>query len=236
MEGSKPTSTMVASALFLFFTLSVLIKGSAQSLPPPKIDGFVYENIPVNSDTIFIEAFYDPVCPDSRDSWPPLKEALRYYGSRTWLIVHLFPLPYHNNAFVASRSLHIVNSLNSSATFPLLEHFFKYQMQFYNAQTQNFSKVFITEKIVEFATEVVGSSYYEDIKSAFNDTKTDLKTRVSFKYGASRGVYGTPFFYVNGFLLSDTGTTIDFNGWKKIIDPLLGGRSGKSPDSLHFFL
>lgn len=55
------------------------------------------------------------------------------------------------------------------------------QVQFYNAQTRNFSRAFIVDKIVKFATEVVGSSYYSTIKSGFNDTKTDLKTRVSFK-------------------------------------------------------
>jgi hypothetical protein len=55
------------------------------------------------------------------------------------------------------------------------------------------------------------------------------------QFGASRGVYGTPFFFVNGFLLPDGGSTIDFNGWKKIIDPLIGVHGVKSLDSLHFF-
>lgn len=55
------------------------------------------------------------------------------------------------------------------------------QKQFYNAQTRNFSRAFIVDKIAKFATEVVGNSYYGTIKSEFNDTKTDLKTRVSFK-------------------------------------------------------
>ena len=39
-----------------------------------------------------------------------------------------FNCSYHDNAFVASRALHVVNGLNASATFPLLEWFFKYQV------------------------------------------------------------------------------------------------------------
>lgn len=35
---------------------------------------------------------------------------------------------YHDNAFVASRALHIASNLNASATFPLLEWFFKHQV------------------------------------------------------------------------------------------------------------
>ncbi|XP_041019666.1 uncharacterized protein LOC121261388 isoform X1 [Juglans microcarpa x Juglans regia] len=237
MESPKHKTLILQSALFFsLFILSVL-HAPAQTLPPARVDGFVYKNTTVDSDTIIIEAFYDPVCPDSRDSWPPLKQALRYYGSRAWLVVHLFPLPYHDNAFVASRALHIVNSLNDSATFPLLEHFFKYQQgKFYNAQTRNLSRAHVVSEIVKFTTEVVGNSYYSAVKSGFNDTKTDLKTRVSFKYGASRGVYGTPFFYVNGFLLADAGSAIDFSGWKNIIDPLIRAHGVKSEDTLHFFL
>ncbi|KAK9740059.1 hypothetical protein RND81_03G008000 [Saponaria officinalis] len=99
----------------------------AQSISA-RFDGFVFgKTTEFNPNNILIEAFFDPVCPDSRDAWPPLKEALLHYGSRVSLTVHPFPLPYHDNAFVTSRALHIVNGLNSSATYPLWESFFKNQ-------------------------------------------------------------------------------------------------------------
>ncbi|CAN1322911.1 hypothetical protein LINPERPRIM_LOCUS32564 [Linum perenne] len=65
----------------------------SQSLPSAKYDGFLYNNGPVDPNPILIEAFFDPVCPDSRDSWPPLKLALNHYGSRVSLRLHLLPLP-----------------------------------------------------------------------------------------------------------------------------------------------
>ena len=52
------------------------------------------------------------------------------------------------------------------------------------------------------------------------------------QYSTSRGVYGTPFFFVNGFLLPDNGTTIDFKGWKSTIDTLIGAQGSKG----RFFL
>ena len=52
------------------------------------------------------------------------------------------------------------------------------------------------------------------------------------QYSTSRGVYGTPFFFVNGFLLPDGGSTIDYKGWRSIIDPLIGAHGVKE----HFFL
>ncbi|KAL2346217.1 hypothetical protein Fmac_000217 [Flemingia macrophylla] len=219
-----------------FHVLVVLLSVGADYIPPSRVDGFVYENGSLDLlDTILIEAFYDPVCPDSRDSWPPLKQALHHYGSRVSLLLHLLPLPYHDNAFVTSRALHIVNSLNSSATFPLLEWFFSHQEKFYGAQTRNLSRASIIEEIVKSAAKVVGRSYYNAIKKGFNDTKSDYQTRVSFKYAALRGVYGTPFFYVNGFLLPDAGGSVDYKAWRKFIDPLVGDKkSAHHEESLHF--
>lgn len=58
------------------------------------------------------------------------------------------------------------------------------------------------------------------------------------QYAASRGVYGTPSFYVNGFLLPDTGGAVDYKTWRKVIDPLVGAKnkSIQNEESLHFFL
>lgn len=211
------------SYIFLFITSSqwnVL----PQNLPPLRYDGFVYENRIGGSDSILIEAFFDPVCPDSRDTWPPLQKALKHYGSRVSLVVHLLPLPYHDNAFVASRALHIANILNCSFTFPLLEQFFKHQEKFYGFETSNLSKDSIVKEIVKFATVIVGDSYSSPLQFGFNDIQTDLKTRVSFKYSASRGVYATPFFFVNGFGLPGAGSALDYKVWRSIIDPLVGAK------------
>ncbi|GAV87694.1 Alba domain-containing protein/Thioredoxin_4 domain-containing protein [Cephalotus follicularis] len=213
---------LLQSALIFIFVYNWPYRTvQAQDMPPAKFDGFVYTNHRVDSDTIVIEAFLDPVCPDSRDAWAPLKQVIDHYGPRVWLTVHLLPLPYHDNAFAASRALHIVNALNTSATFRLLEWFFMYQERFYNAQTMNISRASAVKEIVKFASQAVGNSYYSAIEDGFKRRNSDLKTRVSFKYSASRGVSGTPVFFLNGFSLPDTGSAIDFNGWRKIIDPLV---------------
>ncbi|KAL6524862.1 hypothetical protein OROMI_030455 [Orobanche minor] len=207
-----------------FFVISCMFSPiSGQSSIPAKQDGFRYGGNGANEDDVLIEAFFDPVCPDSRDSWPPLKKALNHYISfRVTLVVHTFPLPYHDNAFATCRALHIVNDINSSATYHLLEAFFEHQDQFYGKATFNLSKADVVDKIVKFSTKALGneSYYYSAIKSGFNNTKTDHATRVGFKFGCLRGVYGTPFFFVNGFPLQDAGSALDYDGWRKVLDPL----------------
>lgn len=213
------------SNFFLFFAV-LIIYGSftnAQITIPSKFDGFWYNKEgSIEANSIYIEAFFDPVCPDSRDAWPPLKEAINHYsGSQISLVVHTFPLPYHDNAYLCSRALHIVDQLNISATYKLLEAFFQQQDNFSGKATSNSSRVHVRDQIAKFTIDIVGSSYASAIKLGFLDYKTDQATRFAFKYGCLKGVYGTPFFFVNGFPLPDAGSPIDFNGWKRIIDPLI---------------
>uniref|UniRef100_A0A7N1A6J5 Thioredoxin-like fold domain-containing protein n=1 Tax=Kalanchoe fedtschenkoi TaxID=63787 RepID=A0A7N1A6J5_KALFE len=193
---------------------------------PSNLDGFPYRNKPVDPGTVVIDAFFDPICPYSRDAWPPLKRALRHYGRRLALTLHPFPLPYHDNAFVASRALHIVNGLNNSATYRMLEAFFSHQEKFYNNNTKSKSKDDTVDEVVDFVSHVTGKSYKPSVKSAFQDRLTDLITRVSFKYACSRGVTGTPSFFINGFQLAGD-DQIDYKGWRSILDPLIKKQSAK---------
>jgi hypothetical protein len=66
----------------------------AQIPIPARTDGFVYGGKPPAwGETVVVEAFLDPVCPDSRDAWPALKKVVEHYSSRVSIVVHLFPLP-----------------------------------------------------------------------------------------------------------------------------------------------
>lgn len=221
---------MVGSKVALFALLMVAFTAAkiAAQLPiPPRYDGFVYKDrVTVNS--VLVEAFFDPLCPDSRDSWWPLKEVLRFYDDKITFIVHPFALPYHHNSFTACRSLHIANRINRAYTYPLLDHFFKHQARFYNKATLQVSPASIIDKIIHFALETTGNSSLTMFESAFQDTATDMATRISFKYGCSRAVTGTPYFFVNGIPLLKTDETLDYKAWRSIIDPLLAMKTGVS--------
>ncbi|KAJ8561319.1 hypothetical protein K7X08_027509 [Anisodus acutangulus] len=126
------------------------------------------------------------------------------------MTMHLFP-----------HALHIINKLNTSATYRLLESFFDQQGKFYGKATFNLSKASVVDKVAKFTYNAIGSSNYAAVKAGFTDPKTDQATRISFKYGCVKGVYGTPFFFVNRFPLPDAGSPLDYKAWRNILDPLL---------------
>ncbi|KAF6154986.1 hypothetical protein GIB67_004588, partial [Kingdonia uniflora] len=80
----------------------------------------------------------------------------------------------------AYRPLHIVNELNASATYHMLE-FFQYREKFYNQPTHNMSRASVIDHIMMLAEKAVGKSLLSTVESGFRDTQTDLATRVSFK-------------------------------------------------------
>lgn len=215
-----------SSRILGFFLLLIFSQIRCQAQIPAEHDGFWFGKRPGTAESAYVEAFFDPVCPDSRDSWPPLKKVVQFYGSHVTLVVHTFPLPYHDNSFVSSRALHIVNKLNATATYHLLEAFFDHQELFYGASTFNVSRASVVDQIVKFVAKELGASFLSAIKSGFTDSKTDHATRVAFKYGCLRGVYGTPFFFINGFPVPDAGSPLDYKKWRQIIDPLVTKKSG----------
>ncbi|ONM57346.1 Thioredoxin superfamily protein [Zea mays] len=48
-----------------------------------------------------------------------------------------------------------------------------------------------------------------------------LAAKLTLKYGCTRGVFGAPFFFVNGFLEPGGGSPIDYSTWIGILDPLV---------------
>uniref|UniRef100_J3LW53 Thioredoxin-like fold domain-containing protein n=2 Tax=Oryza brachyantha TaxID=4533 RepID=J3LW53_ORYBR len=220
----EATGSGLSSSLLL---LVVVIGCAAAQVPiPARTDGFVYgggKPAPAIGETVVVEAYLDPVCPDSRDAWPELKKAVEHYASRVTVVVHLFPLPYHSNAFISCRSIHTVNKINPLFVYPLLERFFKYQEGYYNQPTYGKTRATVVEEVTNnLVAPIIGKTKLAAYKAGFNESQSDQATRISFKYGCARGVTGTPYFFVNGIPLSGSGSPLDYNKWISLLDPLVG--------------
>ena len=85
----------------LFILPLLLLAHPSASIPiPSRYDGFVFRpssssasSSSFSSATVLLEAFFDPLCSDTADVWPVVKEVAEYYTDNLTLIVHPFPLP-----------------------------------------------------------------------------------------------------------------------------------------------
>lgn len=77
----------------------------AQEVPiPPRPLGYVHAyGQTTNLTAVQIDAFLDPLCPDSKQAFPTLLQVANHYGPDVLTLrLHMFPLPYHRNSYLAS--------------------------------------------------------------------------------------------------------------------------------------
>ena len=77
--------------------------------------------------------------------------------------------------------------------------------------------------------EEVAASYGEDDKYS-----TDMRTRNMWKYGAMRGVFGTPTVFINGSMLDSVPATV--SDWLKVLDGVKASQYQPTVPPMSFWL
>lgn len=209
--------TKFASHLLL---AAVLITAGNSQIPLPKRPlGFVYKGGEPTA-PIHLEAFVDLTCPDCQQAWPTLKKVADMYGPETvQFTLQLFPLPYHTNAFLAAQSVYAVEAYNTSLVISWMDVIFENQNQLYDFQTMDKNRYDVINIIADLGSKIDIDKTV--IKDGLTNTEYNEHTRISWKYGCSRTVSGTPFFFLNGVFVSQASAAWTVEEWKLLIDPLL---------------
>eukprot|EP01138_Halocafeteria_seosinensis_P014013 gb/GECG01014309.1/.p1 GENE.gb/GECG01014309.1/~~gb/GECG01014309.1/.p1 ORF type:complete len:217 (+),score=18.75 gb/GECG01014309.1/:1-651(+) len=193
---------------------------SAQSAPiPRRYDGFPMGNADA---PLLLEAFYDFMCPDSKASWPALKQTLMTFGpSKIRFYLHVFPLPYHHNSFIANQGGLVAETLGGSVqyTYNWMEAVYAHQDEFGNDETANMTMNDVIEKFGQLASSSLGVSQ-SDFVDGLNNRTLNLDTRTSWKYACSRSVTGTPSFLLNG-VQAPAESTWTVQQWKQFLSQYL---------------
>lgn len=209
--------TKFASHLLL---AAVLITAGNSQIPLPKRPlGFVYKGGEPTA-PIHLGAFVDLTCPDCQQAWPTLKKVADMYGPETvQFTLQLFPLPYHTNAFLAAQSVYAVEAYNTSLVISWMDVIFENQNQLYDFQTMDKNRYDVINIIADLGSKIDIDKTV--IKDGLTNTEYNEHTRISWKYGCSRTVSGTPFFFLNGVFVSQASAAWTVEEWKQLIDPLL---------------
>eukprot|EP01098_Paradermamoeba_levis_P006149 TRINITY_DN2553_c0_g1_i1.p1 TRINITY_DN2553_c0_g1~~TRINITY_DN2553_c0_g1_i1.p1 ORF type:complete len:225 (+),score=50.15 TRINITY_DN2553_c0_g1_i1:108-782(+) len=203
------------SIAFVLF-LSVHLIFASQPIPVT-YDGHRLGNL---SAQVTVEAFFDFLCPDSKAAWPIVQQVLSHYGpEKVQLILHVFPLPYHRNAFLAAQAGEVVSGVIGVEMFwKWTNLIFANQNSFFNSPTANLSSNQVIDKMGSLVSSNLPISKSDFIQGMQSDDLNEL-ARVSWKFAASKGIYGTPMFWVNGILTSaDESWT--YQNWLDLLDPL----------------
>lgn len=164
----------------------------------------------------------------------------KYQPTDLRLVHHLFPLPYHHNAFsVAQAAMTVAHALHPSKFQVWMETMYNNQemyvrfypsfyhgnsfYSFYNTPTASQSQIQVTQQLKSLAMKTFPELTLEQWNSGMSGhggTKMDVLTRTAWKYACSRGVTGTPIFFINGVPVSAQ-SDWSVQQWIELLDPLI---------------
>eukprot|EP00057_Strongylocentrotus_purpuratus_P019430 XP_011673904.1 PREDICTED: uncharacterized protein LOC100890543 [Strongylocentrotus purpuratus] len=194
----------------------------AQAPIPDRPPGFAYK--PAPEAPVVLEAWVDLICPDSKNAWLTYQAVADHYGpEKVRFSALMFPLPYHRSAMMAAQAAFVANELNPELTYAFFDNAFSKQPALSDDNIFDQTQAYVQETLAAWAGEV-GYDQTEFASRLARSDDTQWLARVEFKYGGTRGVFGTPQTFVNGALVYSEGTwTLD--DWKTCTHNL--GGSGK---------
>ncbi|UJR27385.1 hypothetical protein I4U23_008675 [Adineta vaga] len=202
---------------------------SAQVPIPSRPDGYGVGG-PADAHVV-VDMFLDPICPGCKAAWPTALQLIQAYGTKIHFRIHTFPLPYHTNSFVASQGLHVIANAtdrNLDTIYRYMTKIFENQQMWYNDATKSMTMPQVIESLASFVDKA-GFITKDKFLNGMNSDDINDQTRISWKYACSRGVVGTPTFFINGVTTSASSSwTLD--DWKSVIDPILASNQQVSSE------
>jgi hypothetical protein len=135
----------------------------------------------------------------------------------------LFPLPYHQYAFLLAKSAFVVDAVGSQGdVFKFLDEVYQpeNQAQIYNSATADLTYNQVLAVVAGFvanATDVKEADYLLAMDSSEGCGECEMNARYAFKAAALRSVYGTPMQHINGVSVDGLDTIDD---WKSVLGDL----------------
>ena len=206
------------SCIFFFLTLS----SASQIIPiPRKSEGATLGTLAASK--VHLEAHYDLLCPDCRDSFKDLTTIIEEFdllNKNFTMTVHFFPWAFHTYSFLTTVAAKFIQSAYPHLIFPYIQAIFDNQSMFSNENISvSAAKNLISGLVYDKFEGEVG--FYEVLNALNNQTYNNM-ARVSLKIGNQRGVISTPTYFVNDVRL-DESKTYGYEDWVDFVYEFVEG-------------
>ncbi|CAG9323744.1 unnamed protein product [Blepharisma stoltei] len=203
----------------LLGVLVLSLASAIQVVPIPKYyDGYYLG--PAHSNYT-LETFIDLLCPKSAAAFPAL---IQYYTqNQHWLelIIHQSPMSYNTFSFPVSQAGKFVLEKKSERYLDWVYYWFQHQQSFTN-NTASYDFYTANNKIAQFTSQSTGLPINQ-VTQALSNQDFNTKARVSWKFGASRNIPGTPSYLLNGVWVPDAYNITTVAGWTSFFQAISSG-------------
>jgi protein-disulfide isomerase len=163
---------------------------------------------------VTIQIFSDFQCPFCKRVEPTLAELEKEYGGKIKFVWRHMPLPFHQDAPLASQAAQEAFAQKGNAAF--------WKMHDKLFEAQGTSEDAIKRPGLEKIAQEIGLNM-DKFKAALDSSAHKAKIEADTKIGNDAGINGTPAFVINGYYLSGAQPTAAF---KKLINRALKDAGG----------
>ncbi|CAM9486261.1 unnamed protein product [Choristocarpus tenellus] len=177
-----------------------------------------------SSAVLKVEIYLDLTCSDCQEIWPTMMEVVGEYGDRVEFLFRLFPLPYHQNAFIAAQAAQVVyaHSCSDEEVESFVQLVFDHQEDVLNDATVGLTPPEIEALFAPWAMSATVGMTSDEYLRGMADSTLNLKARNEFKYACLHQVYGTPTVLLGGVRVETLeSSNASQQVWKSILDELL---------------
>ncbi len=195
----------------ILFAAAMIQLANCQTPIPSRLEGVELGNAAAPSR---LDVFVDAHCPFSQKFFTVLKSSLdlpvkgKPLKEQLSINIHIFVLPFHHNSFLAAAALNYFRNKHIDHFSDFLEIQFN-SIDKYNSGSKDLPQTAVQALLIEDAKTALGKDVTPDVTTIYDDPAYNSGARITFKYGASRGVNGAPTLFMNQVIVGDVPFTND---------------------------
>lgn len=208
--------------LIIFILQQIICDDTVQSLIPLSSTSNAFQRGLKNS-AITVELFIDLTCSSCLDSWDTITQVVLNYENKINFLYRIYPLPYHQQAFILSKVANLVNFYTPQSIFTFIDTAYTNQYLIYNSVTADMTYNEVVNMVETWAlnnTGLTSFQFNEGMNSSTTNGRTiEMNSRYMFKYCSLHHTFATPLFAINGLNVMNLET---YEQWESTLNSLLG--------------
>ena len=168
-----------------------------------------------------IEIFFDLECPFSKKGWQTiLKVADAYSSEQIYLILQPMTLSNHRQSWDATRAAIAIAGNNTSKFVDFVSYIFDLQEEFANEASKDTTQTQWQQTLAQYAVTATEWTDKDKFIELLNSKEIYNKARIPARFAATKGVWSTPTYFINGAEASLSSQS-SLEDWQKQINSLL---------------
>ena len=171
---------------------------------------------------IVIEIFFDLECPFSKKGWQTILQVAKVYSAeQIYFIFQPMSLGNHRQSWDATKAAIAIAGEDTSKFIKFVSYLFEHQVEFANEAFKDKTQTDWHHLLASYAVEAIKIKDKKQFIELLNSKEIYDRARIPARFAATKGVWSTPTFFINGAEATNMSSKSTLKDWQETIDSLL---------------